>query len=206
VFARSAAAGAPRDLFVAGVDGSGLRALTRHPADDGAPCVLTDQRTIVFVSDRDGPKRLYRLDAGAADPESTLAPLLPDPGSGGDAGAATRNGAGVADGAPACLADGSIVFSRAAGGRPAQIFAFDPGLPRAAPRQITDATILPSGAGEPVGLDDGTLLMTAGPASGRGRGPRFGLYRISRGGYNLSRVTKDGAGYDDLARGLDPGR
>jgi len=196
VFARAATAGATRDLFVVGVDGSGLTALTTNPADDGAPCALPDRRTIIFVSDRDGAKRLYRIDAGAADPESTVAPLMPEAP------------AGVADRAPACLSDGSIVFARAAAGRPAQIFALDLRLTHAAPRQITEATILPSGAGEPVALDDGSILLTAGPATGgaRGRGPRYGVYRISRGGYNLSRVTRDGAGYDDLSRGLDPGR
>jgi len=190
VFARAAADGAPRELQVVDVDGGGLRALTRHPADDGAPCALADGRTIVFVSDRDGAPRLYRLDGDAADPETTVAPLLADPG--------------LADDAPACLADGSIVFARTVGGRPAQLFAFDPGGARPVPRQITDAAILPSGAGEPVGLDDGTILLTAGPASGgaTGKGPRYGVYRISRGGYNLARVTRDGALYNDLARGL----
>jgi len=205
VFARAAAGGAPRELQVVNVDGSGLRALTRHPADDGAPCALADGRTIVFVSDRDGAPRLYRLDGDAADPETTVTPILAD-GMPGGAGAAAPDdaGPGLADGAPACLADGSIVFSRAVGGRPAQLFALVPGGARPLPRQITDAAILPSGAGEPVGLDDGTILLTAGPASGgaNGRGPRYGVYRISRGGYNLSRVTRDGAGYDDLTRGL----
>jgi len=209
VFARAAADGAPRDLHVVDVDGGGLRALTRHPADDGAPCALPDGRTIVFVSGRDGARRLYRLDGDAPDPETTVAPLLADPTAGvaGPAGSSAA-GAALADGAPACLADGSIVFSRAASGRPAQIFALGLGGAHPAPRQITDATILPSGAGEPVGLDDGTILLTAGPASGgvSGRGPRYGVYRISRGGYNLSRVTRSGAGYDDLARGLNVGR
>jgi hypothetical protein len=205
VFARAATDGAPRDLHMAAVDGSGLRALTRHPADDGAPCALPDGRTIVFVSARDGAPRLYRLDGDAPDPETTVMPLLADGTAGGAWPAAPSGvGAGFADGAPACLADGSIVFARAVGGLPAQLFALGLGGARPAPRQITDAAILPSGAGEPVGLDDGTILLTAGPSSGgpNGRGPRYGVYRISRGGYNLARVTRDGAGYDDLTRGL----
>jgi hypothetical protein len=211
VFARAATDGAPRELQVVNVDGSDLRALTRHPADNGAPCALADGRTIVFVSDRDGAPRLYRLDGDAPDPETTVTPLLADAtatdatATGAGAAALLGAGPGFADSAPACLADGSIVFARAVGGRPAQLFAVVPGGAHPAPRQITDATILPSGAGEPVGLDDGTILLTAGPASGgaNGRGPRYGVYRISRGGYNLARVTRDGAGYDDLARGLN---
>jgi hypothetical protein len=195
VFARVAekpdAPAAPaRDLWSAGVDGSGAQALTRDAADDGAPCALPDGRTIVFVSLRLGSPRLFRLDARASDPESTVAPLFePTPGG--------------ADAAPACLPDGAVLFARRIGARPPQIFHFAPDAGGAGARQVTDAGILPAGATEPVFMPDGTLLLTAGPGKGPDGRPRFALYRIAEGGYNLVRLTRDQAGYNDFARLLD---
>jgi WD40 repeat protein len=201
VFARATAPGAPRDLWVVGLDGRGIRALTRNAADDGAPCAFGDGRTIVFVSDRDGARRLYRLDGDAPDPESTVTALLPDEIS-------AAAGGTLADDAPACLPDGSIVFARTARGLPSQLVALGPAGASAAVRQITDAIILPRGAGEPVALGDGTLLMTAALSAAREGRTRVlpGVYRISGGGYNLARVTREGAGYSDFTRGLDARR
>jgi hypothetical protein len=188
----SAAGGAPaaRDLWSVALDGTGLRALTRHAADDGAPCALADGRTIVFVSLRLGPPRLFRLDAAAPEPEATVAPLFGE----------TPDGA---DDAPACLPDGSVLFARRDGVRPPQIFHFAPGAGGAGARQVTDAGILPAGASEPVVMPDGTLLLTAGPGKGPDGRPRFALYRIAEGGYNLVRLTREQAGYNDYARLLD---
>lgn len=194
IFARADTGGASRDLFVVGIDGSGLVRLTRHPADDGAPCATPDGRSVVFVSDRDGAPRLYRLSLDAADPETTMVELSPP-------------GATVVDGAPACLPGGSIAFTRASEGAPAQIYLTSAAGGQRGVRQITDPLVLPHGAGEPVSLGDGTILITGGPApppEEGGYGPRFAVYRITEGGYNLTRVTRDGAGYNDFARRLGP--
>jgi hypothetical protein len=64
---------------------------------------------------------------------------------------------------------------------------------------------LPFGAIEPVILEDSGVLFTTGPAerSSGGRGARpSAVYRVALGGFNLSRVTREGAGYSDFSRGL----
>ena len=203
VFARATAPAAARDLWSAALDGSGARALTRHAADDGEPCALPDGRTIVFVSLRLGASRLFRLDAAAPDPEATVAPLLAETAGAGTAGAGT---AGDLDDGPACLPDGGLLFARRSGGRPPPIVHDAAGAGGAGARQVTDAGILPAGASEPVFMPDGTLLLTAGPGKGPDGRPRFALYRIAEGGYNLVRLTREQAGYNDFARLLDTSR
>lgn len=185
-----AAAGIGRDLYLVPRNGGVPRRLTGDPADDSAPCALPDGRSVVFVSERRGHPELYRLDASAVDPEATASPLWPD--------------SAPSDDAPACLPDGSILFARSARGAPSHVFQarFGDGGPVA--RQITDAVTLPYGAGEPVPLADGTILLTAGP--GPANGPRYAVYGISGGGYNLARVTRERAGYEDLTRRLRPPR
>jgi WD40-like Beta Propeller Repeat len=193
VFARDDGGGG-RDLYAARLDGSDLVRLTRHPADDGAPCALPDGRTVVFESGRLDRPRIFRLDARAADPEAGAALLLPE-------GAL---GAGVtidAETAPLCLGDGAVVMALALSGRPAQLFEFATSKGRSGLRQITEAAILPYGAGEPVAAADGGILLTAGPLP-EGRRPRFSVYGIARGGYNLARITRSNAGYDDRTRRL----
>ena len=197
VFARGAV-GSPRDLFLTGLDGTGLRRLTGHADDDGAPCTAPGGRSIVFVSDRDGTPRLYRLDPAVPDPEASVTAL-----------SAPANAASLLASAPACLADGSVAFGLGKGGGPTQIFLVGPMGAARGVRQITDPLVLPHGAGEPVALRDGTVLLTAGPApplEAVGAGSRFAVYGITLGGYNLKRVTREGAGYNDFARRLRPSR
>jgi hypothetical protein len=124
---------------------------------------------------------------------ATVAPLFEE--SGDDA-----------DGAPACLPDGSVLFARRVGARAPQIFHVAAGAGGAGARQVTDAAILPAGASEPVFMPDGTLLLTAGPGKAPDGRPRFALYRIAEGGYNLVRLTREQAGYNDYARLLDTSR
>jgi TolB protein len=55
------------DIYVMNADGSGLRMLTDHPADDVYPVWSLDGETLLFVSERDallssGDLRLYMLD------------------------------------------------------------------------------------------------------------------------------------------------
>ena len=70
--------------------------------------------------------------------------------------------------------------------------------------------LVPYGADEPVALgDDAVLLVTGGPAppsAGRQRPARYAVYRIALGGFNLSRVTREQARYDDFTRRLPPDR
>lgn len=47
------------EIFLLTVDGSEVRNLTQHPADDGAPAWSLDGRTIIFKSDRDGGQYAY---------------------------------------------------------------------------------------------------------------------------------------------------
>jgi len=193
LFARAPAAGSPRDLWVARLDGSDARPLTRAPSDDAAPCLLPDRRTVIFVSDRGGAPRLHRLDLDAVDPEAGVTLVATGDATAPDA----------ADSAPACLEDGSILFARSVKGQPRQVMALAPAATPPVLRQLTEAAVLPYGAGEPVPIGDGIFLLTAGPGKGPGGRPRYGLYRLTRGGYNLARITRDGAGYNDYARGLE---
>jgi hypothetical protein len=205
VFARAASApppppgtASPRDLFSVGLDGTGLRRLTGHPADDGAPCVLPDGRTIIFISNRSGPPRLFRLDAAAADPETTVTEMPAIT-------VTAPPGTSVLAGAPACMPDGSVVFARTVAGQPSQLCLLAAG----AVRQITEPAVLPYGAFDPVVLSGGAILMTAGPGplpKGADHGPRFAVYRIEAGGYNLVRVTRERVDYDDLTRRRGSGR
>jgi hypothetical protein len=204
IFARSAPgdpAGA-RDLFIVRLDGSGLRRITRHPADDRAPAGAPDGRAVVFVSERSGAPRLHRItDAGSAEPEADLADLS-EPRRPPGAPAQARV---FADEAPAFLPDGSIVFSRTpAGGVPHLVHAGAGGA-GAGLRQFTDSATLRFGAGEPVALADGSILTTTGPIpppEGMAAPVLFAVYRIALGGFNLSRVTRDRAGYSDSTRGF----
>jgi hypothetical protein len=196
VFARAAEA-APRDLFAARSDGQGLRRLTRSQGDDGSPCSGDGGRTIVFASDRDGAPRLYRLDAAVGDPEATATLLSPPPAPGSPPS--------FADADPACLPDGSIVFSRSVQGAPPQLYRLSLAEASAGARPITDPAILPYGAGEPVALPGGGVLFTAGPGplpAGATHGPRYAVYRIAEGGYNLARMTRERAGYNDVTKRL----
>lgn len=209
VFARTggetSAPHGPRDLYALRLDGSGeTTRLTRHPADDWAPSASADGRSVVFVSDRTGTARVHLIpDVDAADPEASVICLSdfelprssPVPG-----------GPPSADGAPAFLPDGSIVFSRAPFGGVPHLYVMGRHGARNGLRQITDSLTLPFGAAEPVVLDERTLLFTTGPIVDRERprGPaRFAVYRIALGGFNLTRVTRAQAPYADFARHLD---
>ncbi|HEV8701468.1 MAG TPA: hypothetical protein VGV60_09385 [Candidatus Polarisedimenticolia bacterium] len=209
VFARTApgepdAPAGTRDLFVLRLDGTGEKRLTHHPADDWAPSASADGRSVVFVSDRTGTPRIHMIpDVEAADLEASTVCLsdfeLPrtSPGPGGRASA---------DGAPAFLPDGSIVFSRTPFEGVPHLYVMGGRGARDGLRQITESLTLPFGAAEPVVLDARTLLFTTGPIVDRGRPgspARFAVYRIALGGFNLTRVTRSQAPYADFARHLD---
>ncbi len=65
--------GGSPDIWVANVDGSGLRQLTTTREDDSSPCWSPDGRTICFSSRAEGATRLYLVDAagGAMRPLNT---------------------------------------------------------------------------------------------------------------------------------------
>ncbi len=57
------------EIYSIDADGTDLRNLTDHPADDFAPVWSPDARRIAFVSDRDNPHRgIYVMDAHGANP------------------------------------------------------------------------------------------------------------------------------------------
>lgn len=206
VFARTepgAGPGSPRDLFLMKTDGSGLRRLTRDPADDGSPASSPDGRAVVFISTRSGTPRLFLLpDTDATDPEDGIielssaappSPLFVPPG------------VPFVDGTPAFLSPRSIVFSRAPEGGPPQLFILGLGSARMALRQVTNARVTRFGASEPVLLGGETIVFTAGPGppSEGATGPdRFAVYRIEAGGFNLSRITGREVQYSDFSRRL----
>lgn len=200
VFARSGPG--PRDLYALRLDGNGETRLTRDPSDDWAPSASADGRSVVFVSDRTGTPRIHLIpDVDAADPDASAVCL-----SDFDLPRSSPSGRPAADGAPAFLPDGSIVFSRTPFEGVPHLYVMGRQGARAGLRQITDSVTLPYGASEPVVLDERTLLFTTGPIADkeRPRGPaRFVVYRIALGGFNLTRVTRNQAPYSDFARHLD---
>jgi serine/threonine protein kinase/Tol biopolymer transport system component len=56
-----------RDLWVMNRDGSGKRPLTQSGAADRQPVVSADGRQVIFVSDRDGASRIWRVDLDGGD-------------------------------------------------------------------------------------------------------------------------------------------
>jgi len=192
----------PRDLYALRLDGNGETRLTRDPSDDWAPSASADGRSVVFVSDRTGTARIHLIpDVDAADPDASAVCL-----SDFELPRSSPGGRPSADGAPAFLPDGSIVFSRTPSEGVPHLYVMGRQGARAGLRQITDSVTLPYGASEPVVLDERTLLFTTGPIADkeRPRGPaRFVVYRIALGGFNLTRVTRNQAPYADFARHLD---
>ena len=66
------------EIYVVNDDGSGLRRLTRNPANDGLPTWSPDGRTLAFVSDRGGAWAVW-----AANPDGSGQRKLFDMGGGG---------------------------------------------------------------------------------------------------------------------------
>jgi Tol biopolymer transport system component len=194
--------GQARDLYVIRLDGTGLRRITRHAADDFAPAASPDGRAVAFISDRTGKPRLSLIeDIDAADPEVGVVDL-----SGAGEGSAQPPGElAFVDGSPLFLADGSIVFSRASSGGNPHLFHIGPAGAHDRLRQITHSRTLPFGADEPVLLPDRAILFVTGPVpppEGRDTPTLHVVYRIEPGGFNLSRVSRERAPYSDYSRGL----
>jgi dipeptidyl aminopeptidase/acylaminoacyl peptidase len=58
-----------RDVWTIGVDGSGLRQVTREPSDDILPSWSRDGRFIYFASDRTGRNEVWRVPSGGGKEE-----------------------------------------------------------------------------------------------------------------------------------------
>jgi TolB protein len=69
-FVREVDHGGERDseIFVARADGTDVRRLTDHPAEDAMPTWSPDGTTIAFVSNRYGNSEIYVVDAGGGNP------------------------------------------------------------------------------------------------------------------------------------------
>jgi TolB protein len=52
-----------QDIFLVNEDGTGLRNLTNHPANDEEPAWSPDGKKIAFVSDRSGSREIYLMNA-----------------------------------------------------------------------------------------------------------------------------------------------
>ncbi|ETW96202.1 MAG: hypothetical protein ETSY2_46860, partial [Candidatus Entotheonella gemina] len=53
----------PHDIYIANVDGSGLRRLTTNPKYDAEPIISADGKSIVFGSKREGDLDIYKMNA-----------------------------------------------------------------------------------------------------------------------------------------------
>jgi dipeptidyl aminopeptidase/acylaminoacyl peptidase len=62
------------DLWIVGVDGSGLRRLTNHPATDTSPQWTADGKSVWFLSSRSGSMQVWKApaDGGEAVPVTSL--------------------------------------------------------------------------------------------------------------------------------------
>ena len=56
----------PSQVYVVGMDGNGITALTGGPSNNEEPTWSPDSRRIAFASDRDGNKEIYVMDADGA--------------------------------------------------------------------------------------------------------------------------------------------
>lgn len=51
-----------QEIYIANVDGSGLRRITRNAANDDRPAFMPDGSGLLFVSDRGGTRAIYKVD------------------------------------------------------------------------------------------------------------------------------------------------
>lgn len=65
------------EIYVIGVDGTGLTRLTSSPAKDLDPSFSPDGSKIVFDSDRDGPVAIFAMDVDGSDPVNLSKPKQP---------------------------------------------------------------------------------------------------------------------------------
>jgi Tol biopolymer transport system component len=65
------------EIYVIGVDGTGLSRLTSSPGKDLDPSFSPDGSNIVFDSDRDGPVAIFTMDVDGSDPVNLSKPIRP---------------------------------------------------------------------------------------------------------------------------------
>lgn len=56
------------DIWVAGIDGSGLRRMTRHPAKENYPALSPDGKLLAFTSNRTGSDQVYVMPLAGGEP------------------------------------------------------------------------------------------------------------------------------------------
>jgi TolB protein len=67
------------DLYVANIDGSGLKQLTFSKEAESSPCWSPDNETICFVSRSQGPAQLFKVAASGGSPSRLRTNLAPNP-------------------------------------------------------------------------------------------------------------------------------
>lgn len=161
----------PEDIFLVSPDGSGLRNLTRHPAQDWHPTWSSDRTEIAFSSDRGGRAAIYSVRVADG-----VVRQLTDGGQGGDY-------------EPAWSPDGTTVaFSRLPDDSPDQtrdLFAV--GADGSGLRQLTDQ------AGNdywPAWAPDGTRIAFTSDRDGT-----LDVFVMAPDGTDLHNLTADAADY-----------
>lgn len=71
--------GGSPDLYVASIDGTGLKQLTFTREAESSPCWSPDNQTICYVSRERGPASLYRVSASGGAPSRLPTPGAPSP-------------------------------------------------------------------------------------------------------------------------------
>lgn len=176
-------------IYVMNADGTGATALSPEGEDDTAPVWSPDGRKITFVSQRDGNREIYVMDADCANLSAGCAQ---------NAINVTRHPAD--DWTPAWSPDGKrLVFSSIRAGN-WEIFVLDLAClssPETCPDSLTQLTDNGNGNLGPVWSPDGSRIAFSSKAAGN-----WDIYTMTTGGSDLRQVTTDPA--NDLSPAWSP--
>ncbi len=176
-------------IYVMNADGSDVTALSPEEVDDTAPVWSPNGRKIAFVSQRDGNREIYVMDADCVS--------LPE-GCGSNVVNVSRHPAD--DWTPAWSPDGSqLAFSSIRAGN-WEIFVLDMSClddPESCPDKLTQLTADGNGNILPVWSPDGSRIAFSSKASGN-----WDIYTMAPNGTDIRQVTTDPA--NDLSPAWSP--